>query len=137
MPTPRKSGATAPRVKPGNIVTAPTGGGGATTVGPGGIAGPLTGTVGAPMGTLATSDSSGFGVLGWFTVDAEGCTVQFGIDQQRYALDASAANYDALFSMLLACWLEGRKVSLTYSTAPVVVVLDPDAPRRILSLVTI
>jgi hypothetical protein len=138
MPTKKKvatgkaRGAAPGAVAAGTIATAPgTVGGvaGGTTAGPDG------GTI--VRGEVATSATSGFDFLGWFTVDAEGATVQFGIDQQRYFLDASAANYNALFSMLLACWLERRKVNLTYSTFHVVATAAPNAPRRILSLVTI
>ncbi len=84
------------------------------------------------------SPDSGFGTLGFFTVDGEGCTVRFGIEQQQYVLEASSPNYSAMFSMLLACWLEGRRVSLTY-VSPLLTGHPqvPDAPLRIVSLVTI
>jgi hypothetical protein len=107
----------------------------------GGTAGAAGGTIAGPdddpivaAGPLATSAKSGFGVLGFFAVDAEGATLRFGIDQQQYFLDASAANYNALFSMLLACWLEPRKVDLTYAITRVVSTAPADAPRRILAL---
>ena len=114
--------------------TAPSGGaaGGVTagtTTGPGG--GTLT------QGTAATTATSGYGTLGFFTVDAEGATVHFGIDQQEYVLAASAPNYNALFAMLLACWLEARRVNLTYALPLLTANAAADGPRRILSLVTI
>lgn len=85
-----------------------------------------------------STPTSGFEYLGWFTVDAAGCTVQFGIDQQQYTLAATSPNYNAMYSMLLACWLDRHKVSLTYAS-PLLTghAADPDAPRRILSMVTI
>jgi len=144
MPTTKKVAAEkARRVAPDAVAagtTATTGGaaGGLAAGTPTGTtAGPAGGTIGVAAGTLATSATSGYGVLGFFTVDAEGATVRFGIDQQQYFLDASAANYNALFAMLLACWLEQRKVNLTYGISRVVATAAPDAPRRILSLVTI
>ena len=130
--TTRKARRGTPDSVSGGATTAAGGVAGATTAGPAG------GPIEVAPGTLATSAESGFGVLGWFTIDTEGCVVQFGIDQQQYALDASAANYNALFSMLLACWLEQRKVNLTYAIAPAHVIhAAPDGPRHIVSLRTI
>jgi hypothetical protein len=81
------------------------------------------------------SDTSGIGVLGWFIVDGEGCTVRFGIELQRYSLAMTQSNYNALFSLLLASWLNGHKVNITYRIAdPRQQVADPDAPRSILSV---
>jgi hypothetical protein len=141
MPTTPKVAAPEARgAAPGAVSTGATATAGGTAAGPaaaggaGTTAGPAGGTVGVAEGTLATSATSEFGVLGWFTVDAEGATVQFGIDQQQYFLDASAANYNALFAMLLACWLEPRKVDLTYAITRVVSTAPADAPRRILAL---
>ena len=94
-------------------------------------------------GTLTPNEAdldntTGFDYLGWFTVSAEGCTVQFGIEQQRYFLALTAPNYNALVSMLLACWIDRHKVSLRYRN-PLLngVSQDPNPPLSILSLVTI
>jgi hypothetical protein len=85
-----------------------------------------------------TTGTSGFGYLGWFTVDGDGCTVQFGIEQQRYLLAATLPNYNAMFSTLLACWLDRHKVALTYALPLIGLPTQPDdAPLRIVSLVTI
>ena len=111
--------------------TTGAGNGGILQTGPGpGTASPIGGPV-----TASTTGTSGFDYLGWFTVDDDGCIVQFGIDQQQYRLDAGTANYNALFSMLLACWLDGHKVRLTYSLP--VTSVNAEAPLRIVSLVTI
>ena len=71
-------------------------------------------------------------MLGFFTVDTAGATVQFGIDQQQYFLDASAANYNALFAMLLACWLEQRSRlssdTVAAVTAALMAVFAPPVP---------
>jgi hypothetical protein len=86
-------------------------------------------------------NTTDFEYLGWFTVSAEGCTVQFGIDQQRYFLALTAPNYNALFSMLLTCWVDRHKVSLRYRSpllgGAAQVAQDPNAPLSIISLVTI
>ena len=109
----------------------------------GGLAGGVTtGTTagsagGVIQGELATTAETPWGTLGWFAIDAEGATVHFGIDQEKYFLDASAANYNALFSMLLACWLEARRIQLTYAIERLIPNAAPDAPRRILSLISI
>jgi hypothetical protein len=141
MPTTKKpAAAKARRAAPGAVAagTTATAGGAAGGVAAGTTAGPTAGpTGGLVQGEMATSAPSGYGVLGFFTVDTEGATVQFGIDQQEYFLDASAANYNALFAMLLACWLEQRSVNLTYAVARLSPTAAPDAPRRILSLLTI
>jgi hypothetical protein len=133
MPPTKKAAAraAAPGAVASGTVATPGGVTAGTTTSPAG------GTVGVVKGEMATTAESEFGVLGWFTVDAEGATVQFGINPQKYFLDATAANYNALFGMLLACWLEQRKVRLTYGLPRVVVTAAPDAPRRILSLVTL
>jgi hypothetical protein len=125
--TPKRTAAT-PKA-PASTTTAHTGG--VTQPGPtSGTQQPAGGSVQA-----STTGDSGFGYLGWFTVDDEGCIVQFGIDQQQYRLDADTPNYNALYSMLLACWLDRRKVNLTYSNS--LLVATQDAPLRIVSLVTI
>jgi len=49
-----------------------------------------------------------------FTVDAEGCTVRFGIEQKFYHLATTQPNYNAMYSLLLACWVNRKKVSLEY-----------------------
>jgi hypothetical protein len=137
MPTTKKvATGKARNATPGAVAagTTASAGGAAGGVAAGTTTGPAGGTI--VQGEKATSATSGFGYLGWFTIDAEGATVQFGIDQQKYVLDASAANYNAQFSMLLACWLERRQVNLTYWTLGVATVAA-DAPRRILSLVAI
>jgi hypothetical protein len=94
--------------------------------------------IGATPQTVDGTPSSDFDYLGWFTVDGDGCTVQFGIEQQRYVLAATSANYNAMFSMLLACWLDRHKVNLTYAS-PLLTphTAESDPPLRILSLVTI
>lgn len=52
--------------------------------------------------------------LGFAFASADGFSVRFGIDQQVYLLKTTARNYNTLCSTLLACWLEGAKVSLEY-----------------------
>lgn len=89
-------------------------------------------------GTLTpATNNTQFGFLGGFTTNTEGCTVRFGIEQERYLLALTLPNYNALFSLLLACWLNRCKVSLTYkllrkldSKAP----LDPNTPSSIVSI---
>ncbi len=83
-------------------------------------------------------NQSPFGTIGWFRADDEGCTVSFGIEQQGYFLDRDLANYNALFSLLLACKYNGSSVSFIYRSP----LLSPhtaesDPPLRILSIVTI
>ena len=133
MPAARKAAPGKPRrvARDAGSVEAPAASGGAA-------GGATTGATADLDGVKsATSAESPWSTLGWFAVGAEGVTVHFGIDQQQYVLDTSAANYNALFSMLLACWLEHRRLQFTYST----IVLGPraaeDAPRRILSVVSI
>jgi hypothetical protein len=142
MPTTKKVAAPkARRAAPDAVSTGTTasaaGTAGGSAAGAGTTAGPSSGTIGGVAGTLATSATSEFGVLGFFTVDDEGATVRFGIDQQQYFLDASAANYNAQFAMLVACWLEPRKVQLTYGISRLPGTSAPDSPRRILSLFAI
>lgn len=129
-----------PKVKKTAAPKAPTANpvanGGITQPGPG--APTVTPPIVASPHTVATSGSSGFDYLGWFTVDAAGCTVQFGIEQQRYVLAATSANYNAMFSMLLACWLDRHKVNLTYAIPLITAgAVDAEPPLRILSLTTI
>ena len=90
---------------------------------------------GAP---IELDNQSDFGTIGWFTVSDEGCTVTFGIEQQGYFLDRDLANYNALFSLLLACKYNGSRVSFTYRS-PLLSphTADPDAPLHILSIVAI
>jgi hypothetical protein len=127
MPRAKRTAGT-PKVP--SSTTASGNGGLAQTVPTSGTPSPFGGPV-----TASTTGSSGFDYLGWFTVDDDGCIVQFGIDQQRYRLDAGIANYNAMFSMLLACWLDRHKVSLTYGLP--LPTAAADAPLRIVSLVTI
>jgi hypothetical protein len=137
MPTAKKAAPRKPRRVARNAGTA------GTPVASGGVAGgATTGTTagsagGVIQGELATTAETPWGTLGWFAIDTEGATVHFGIDQQKYFLDASAANYNALFSMLLACWLEARRIQLTYAIERLVPNAPADAPRRILSLLSI
>lgn len=49
-----------------------------------------------------------------FIVTTEGCTVRFGIEQTYYHLAVTLPNYNALYSLLLACWLNQYRVRLTY-----------------------
>ena len=134
----RNGGAVAPR-KPRRA--ARNAGAVGTSAGAGGVAGGLTtGTTAGPAGGVirgetATSAHSEFDTLGWFIADTEGVKVRFGIDAEEYFLDATATNYNAVFSMLLACWLEHRRVQIVHATDLLNPVLAPDAPRRILSVV--
>jgi hypothetical protein len=99
----------------------------------------------ANPGTLTPvvpTDTTDFGVLGWFITDAEGCTVRFGIEQQQYRLGLTLPNYSAMFSQLLACWLNRWKVSLTYrkpltppTPAPTASAPTAPPPLSIVSLV--
>lgn len=90
-------------------------------------------TIDPDSGTVAGTDNTDFGQLGWFTTSAEGCTVRFGIEQQGYGLAVTLPNYNALFSQLLACWLNGCRLSLTFGIrrSPAV---DPNAPLNIVSI---
>ena len=83
-------------------------------------------------------NQSDFGTIGWFTASDDGCTVSFGIEQQGYFLDRDLANYNALFSLLLACKYNSSRVSFTYRS-PLLSphTADPDPPLHILSIVTI
>ena len=63
--------------------------------------------------TTATSD---FEYLGFFIVDDDECRFRFGIEQTVYSLKTSHGNYNALYALLLGAWLNGYKVSVTYST---------------------
>ena len=67
----------------------PVANGGNTRPGPNAPAATPPVVAGSPT-TIAATGTSGFGYLGWFTVGAEGCTVQFGIEQQRYLLAATS-----------------------------------------------
>jgi hypothetical protein len=49
-----------------------------------------------------------------FTVDADGCTVRFGIEQRYYRLASTHSNYNALYSLLLACFANQNKVQFEY-----------------------
>lgn len=84
--------------------------------------------------TMATTNNTKFSSLGWFTTNTEGCIVRFGIEQERYLLAVTLPNYNALFSQLLACWLNGCKVSLTYRLPIKFPTPDPNAPLSIVSL---
>jgi hypothetical protein len=77
-----------------------------------------------------TSGSTGYDYIGVLTVDAEGCAMRF--EERQYLLAGSAANYNTLFSMLLACWLEGHKVKFAYTSTTA-----PDAARQVVSLTTL
>lgn len=76
-----------------------------------------------------------------FTVDAEGCTVRFGLEQTYYHLAATLPQYNALFSLLLACWVNQYKVSFTYRLAVrgSLVSVDPKEPNTpiILNMVSV
>lgn len=89
--------------------------------------------------TLVATDTkptaiSKSGALGWFTVNAEGCSVRFGIEPQMYMLKLDTPNYNAIFSTLLACWLNCAQLTLTYSTLRATPIPDEDAPREIISI---
>lgn len=78
----------------------------------------------------ATSGSTGYDYIGVLTVDAENCAMRF--EERQYLLAGSASNYNTLFSMLLACWLEGHKVKFGYTSTT-----EPDAARYVVSLTTL
>ena len=135
----RNGGAVAPRKPRRAASNAGTIG---TPVGSGGVAGGATtsGPAGGVIaGETATTAETPWGALGWFRLDAEGAKVHFGIDQQEYFLDASAANYNAMYSLLLACWLETRDIQITYGLQRLVphAPAPADAPRPILSVLSI
>jgi hypothetical protein len=97
---------------------------------------------GAVVGGIISTDAptSNFGTLGWFTVTDEGCTVTFGIEQQGYFLSREHANYNALYSLLLAAKLNGLKVKFTYRSprlTPAAGLAEEDAPHYVLSVVAI
>jgi hypothetical protein len=87
-----------------------------------------TGAIDMPV--TGTSGSTGYDYIGVLTVDAEGCAMRF--EERQYLLAGSAANYNTLFSMLLACWLEGHKVKFAYTSSTA-----PDAARQVVSLTTL
>jgi hypothetical protein len=82
------------------------------------------------MPVMATSGSTGYDYIGVLTVDAENCAMRF--EERQYLLAGSASNYNTLFSMLLACWLEGHKVKFGYTSTT-----EPDAARYVVSLTTL
>jgi hypothetical protein len=55
-----------------------------------------------------------WGYLGFVNASRDGFTVRFGIDQERYFLPASSPSFNALYSLLLACWLARGKLSISY-----------------------
>jgi hypothetical protein len=59
-----------------------------------------------------------------FAVDAEGCTVRLIMEQKYYHLASTRPNYNAMYSLLLACLMNGNKVQLEY-TRPIP---DPTVP---------
>ena len=93
--------------------------------------------IGGPV-TAATTANTELKGLGYFTVDDQGCRIQFGIEPQQYLLAASTPNYNAMFSTLLACKFDGQAVRITYAL-PLITVngAAQDAPLRIVSLLTI
>jgi hypothetical protein len=52
--------------------------------------------------------------LGFVNANDEGFTVRFGIDQERFILEAKEPNYNAMYSRLLACWVSRGKLSVSY-----------------------
>jgi len=54
-------------------------------------------------------------VIGHFFVTDQRCSIRFGIEQEVYALQTTKPNYNAMFSLLLASWLNSHKVSLKYN----------------------
>jgi hypothetical protein len=70
-----------------------------------------------------------WGYLGFVKAGGDGFTVRFGIDQERYFLPADAPNYNALYSLLLSCWLARGKLSITYTRSPASG--DPNGPFTI------
>lgn len=112
--------------------TQPQAGAATTTVDPPG--GAVTG------GIISTEPPiSRFGTLGSFTVTDQGCTVTFGAaGLQGYFLSREHANYNALYSLLLAAKLNGLKVSFTYRSpflTPAASLAEQDAPHHVLSVV--
>ena len=94
--------------------------------------------VGDPIPQAGTG-TTGWEIVSFFTVDAEGCTVRFGAEQQYYQLKLTRPNYNALFSLLLACWVNPRRVRLEYAI-PIISpspIPDPPAPLSIVSIVAL
>jgi hypothetical protein len=61
-----------------------------------------------------TGGETEWSYLTWFRTGAEGCKVRYQIEQKYYELSATQPNYNALFSLLLACWTNHYKVQITY-----------------------
>jgi len=59
--------------------------------------------------------STEFKFIGFFFATDQRCSIRFGIEQEVYALQTTKPNYNAMFSLLLACWLNSHKVSLKYN----------------------
>jgi hypothetical protein len=68
----------------------------------------------SPVNTIGT-ETTPYGVLSFpFTVDDKGCTVRF-VDEQRYFHIAfTLPHYNALYSLLLACFMNRTNVRLEY-----------------------
>jgi hypothetical protein len=77
------------------------------------------------------SFSTGWDFLGFAFATADGFAVRFGIEQQVYLLKTTARNYNTLCSTLLACWLEGAKVSLEYRRPLISASADENQPMLI------
>jgi hypothetical protein len=57
-------------------------------------------------------DTTEFDTPSFFTVTGDGCTIRFGIEQKSYHVALTLPNYNSLFSLLLACWVNRARVSL-------------------------
>ena len=79
--------------------------------------------------TTAPLQTTQWGYLGSVHASANGFVVRIGIDRERYILKPTVANYNAMFSLLLACWLDRGKLSIKYRNR--VVISDEDSAFNI------
>lgn len=84
--------------------------------------------------TVESADTTAFAPLGFFTVDSEGCTVRYGIEQTTYRVSASNGQYNAMYSLLLACWVERARVSLRYRLRRAIPNTSESQPREIVAV---
>lgn len=83
---------------------------------------------------LTSTDTTDFGYLTFFIADADGCTVRYGIEQTRFRLNASHVQYSAMYSLLLACWLDRARVSLEFRLRKALPGSSEVPPREIVAI---
>jgi len=95
-------------------------------------------TVSGP-GPIDATPTSPFDYLGTINVSGDGCTIRYVAQQNFYFLARTLPNYNAMFSLLMACWLNRHKVSVSFLHPGVgeVGVPDPDTPPSIVAIETV